>query len=88
MQVNSTLPPQKTVLTVSENKKQLIGHVVNLMVEGDLIHECTKSHRLIVVGEEAARFEISNGVVIRRTDMATAHEEADNIIVQQVMMCA
>ena len=88
MQVNSTLPPQKTVLTVSENKKQLIGHLVNLMVDGDLIHECTKSHRLIVVGEEAAPFEISNGVVIRRTDMAIAHEEADNIIVQQVMMCA
>ena len=33
--------------------------------------------------------EISEGgVVISRADLATSHEEADNIIVQQVLSCA
>ena len=33
--------------------------------------------------------EISEGgVVISRADLATSHEEADNVIVQQVMSCA
>ena len=33
--------------------------------------------------------EISEGgVVISRADLATSHEEADNVIVQQVLSCA
>ena len=89
LQLNTKLPPQKTVLTVTENKKQLINLIVNSLIEDKLFHECTQSHKLILIGEDAAPFEISNGgVVIRRADLSTSHEEADNIIVQQVMLSA
>ena len=89
LQLNTKLPPQKTVLTVTENKKQLINLIVNVLIEDELFHAYTQSHKLIVIGEDAAPFEISNGgVVIRRADLSTSHEEADNIIVQQVMLCA
>ena len=89
LQLNTKLPPQKTVLTVTENKKQLINLIVKLLIEDESFHECTQSHKLIVFGEDAAPFEISHGgVVIRRADLSTSHEEADNIIVQQVMLSA
>lgn len=85
--MNNKLPPQKAVLTVSENKKQLIKLVVKLLIEDESFHQYTHSHKLIVIGEDAAPFEISHGgVVIRRADLSTSHEEADNIIVQQVML--
>ena len=62
------------------------------MIEDESFHEYTQSHKLIVIGEDAAPFEISHGgVVIRRADLSTSHachEEADNIIVQQVMLSA
>ena len=89
LQLNCKLPPQKIVLTVSKNKKQLISLIVNLFTNGELFHEHIRSHKLVVIGEKAAPIEVSNGgVVISRRDMATSHEEADNIIVQQAMICS
>jgi len=89
LQLNSKLPPQKIVLTVTENKKQLIGLVVNFLKRDTSLHEQTHTHKLVLIGEEAAPIEISDGGVVgARTDLANTHEEADNIIVQQVMMCA
>ena len=74
---------------MTENKKQLINLIVNILIEDELFHEYTQSHKLIVIGEDAAPFEISNGgVVIRRADLSTSYEEADNSIVQQVMLSA
>ena len=89
LQLNTKLLPQKTVLTVTENKKQLISLIVNSFIEDESFHKYTQSLKLIVIGVDAAPFEISNGcVVIRRVDLSTNHEEADNIIVQQVMLSA
>lgn len=79
LQLNTKLPPQKTVLTVTENKKQLINLIVKLLIEDKSFHKYTQSHKLIVFGEDAAPFDISHGgVVIRRADLSTSHEEADN----------
>ena len=81
--LNSNLLPQNTVLTVSEYKKQLISCVVKLLMEDAPFHEFTHTNVLRLFGQEAAPIEISHGgVVIRRKDLATNHEEADNIVVQ------
>ena len=90
LQLNNKLPAQNITLTVTENKKQLISLVVKLLIEDHAsLAEHTHHHKLIVFGEEAAPVEISNGgLVTARTDLATSHEEADNIIVQIAMMCA
>ena len=49
----------------------------------------TTRHKLVVTGQENTPVEISNGgIVIKRSDISTSHEEADNIIVQQAIMCS
>ena len=49
----------------------------------------TRHHKLVVTGAGPVPIEISEGgVVISRADLATSHEEANNIIVQQVLSCA
>ena len=89
LQLSSKLPAQNIVLTVSENKKQLIGHVVKFLAKDVSLRQHTGTHKLVLIGEEAVPVQISNGgEVVTRTDLATTHEEADNIIVQQAMMCA
>ena len=45
--------------------------------------------KLVITGQEETPVEIScGGVVIQRRDIATTHEEADNIIVQQAIQVA
>lgn len=41
-----------------------------------------------MAGSDDVPTEIHLGVVIARTDTATSHEEVDNIIAQQAIMCA
>ena len=49
----------------------------------------TRHHKLVVTGADRVPIEISEGgVVISRADLATSHEEADNVIVKQVLSCA
>ena len=43
LQLNTKLPPQKTVLTVTENKKQLINLVVKLLIEDESFHNAPQS---------------------------------------------
>ena len=90
LQMNTKLPPQKIVLTVTDNKKLLINLVVKHLIEShESFREHTSSHKLVVVGEDATPVEISNGgELVTRADLATKHEEADNIIVQMVMLCS
>jgi hypothetical protein len=50
--------------------------------------EYTRNHNLVLIGESSP-VEISRrGIVISQRDLETKHEGADNIIVQQVMICA
>ena len=85
---NTPLPSQKAVLTVSENKKQLIQIICSSLVEDVAFHsQHTNMHKLVVTGSDVPK-EIYQGVVIERRDIATSHEEADNIIAQQALLCA
>ncbi|EDO33135.1 predicted protein [Nematostella vectensis] len=52
-----------------------------------LFHAHTATHKLVITGDDVPT-EIHQGVVISRDDIATSHEEADNFIVQQAIMCA
>ena len=66
MSANGPLPPQKQVLTVSENKKQLIQIFVETVVDETVVPGEYRS-RLIITGQEESPVEIAAaGVVIRR----------------------
>ena len=76
----------KILLTSSKNKKQ---RIVDDLVQDKKFHKNTQHHKLVVTGADPVPIEISeDGVVISRADLATSHEEADNVIVQQVLSCA
>lgn len=81
------LPSQKAVLTVSDNKKQLMAIICQSIISDVQFHAYTAANKLVITGDDVPT-EIYRGVVIARNDIATSHEEADNIIAQQAIMCA
>ena len=86
---NMPLPSQKAVLTVSANKKQLIGTICGNLASDVAFHtQHTSIHKLVITASDNTPTEIHKGALYLRRDMATSHEEADNIIVQQAIMCA
>ena len=89
MTENTPLPSQKAVLTVAANKKQLVSIICNDIVK-DASFCCrhTSTNKLEITGSSNVPTEIHRGVVIARPDIATSHEEADNITVQQAVRCA
>ncbi len=89
LSLSSPLPSQKLTLTITQNKKQLIDILCRDIQSDANFHRNTEKHKLVITGQERSPVEIScGGVVIVRHDIATAHEEADNIIVQQAMRVA
>ena len=86
---NTPLLSKKAVLTVAANKKQLMSIICNDIVK-DASFCCrhTSTNKLVITGSSNVTTEIHRGVVIARPDFATSHEKADNIIVQQAVMCA
>jgi hypothetical protein len=85
---NTPLPSQKALLTVSENKKQLMEIICISLIEDTAFHnQHTTTHKLVITGNDIPK-GVHLGVVIERRDIATSHEEADNIIAQQALMCA
>lgn len=87
LSANAPLPPQKQVLTVAENKKQLIKIIVATLVAEAVVPGGYRS-RLIITGQEDTPIEIAPDGVIIREDMKTTHEEADAIIVAQAISAA
>lgn len=86
---NTPLPSQKAVLTVSENKKQLMEIICKSLIEDVSFHtQHTTMHKLVVTGSDNVLSEIHSVVVIQRHNLATSHVEADNIIIQQDKMCS
>ena len=84
---NTPLPSQKAVLTVSANKKQLIDKICGNMTSDVAFHtQHTSIHKLVITASDNTPTEIHKGAVYLRQDMATSHEEADNIIAQQAIM--
>lgn len=84
------LPSQKLMLTVTQNKKQLIDIICkDIQQDTDFLHKNTEMHKLVITGQDKTPVEISvGGVIIHRHDIVTTHEEADNIIVQQAIRVA
>ena len=78
------LPPQKVLLTVTQNKMQLIELICkDIMTHSHLLISTTK--KLVITGAGPVPVEINPGsVIIHRQDMKTMQEEADTMIVQQV----
>ena len=85
LKLKTTLPAKKVALTVTENKEQLIQIILEELCKDRLFHtDYTKKHKLVITGEKNCPVEIQNEEIRMRHDLATNHEEADNIIVQQM----
>ena len=84
------LPSQKVCLTITQNLKQLMDIICNdLQTDQDFHSSSTQNHNLVIIGQQEAPVEKTYiGIVIQRCDIATTHEEADNIIVKQAMKVA
>ena len=82
-QLNLHPPPavQKVILNVSYNKTQLIKLICQYLMD----HEVSDTNRLAVTSEKPIPNEIVNGRTFLRDDLRTTHEEADVIIVQQMV---
>ena len=74
----SRLLSQGVILTVSNNKKQL----VELIVHDLMSHNDTLDSRIIIIGGSPIPIDICAGNINRRVDMAVTHEEADTIIIR------
>ncbi|KAL8595804.1 hypothetical protein ACOMHN_012222 [Nucella lapillus] len=85
---NSPLPPQNQVLSIPENKKQLIQITVETLVTEATVPGGHQS-KLIVTGQDPTPIKISaGGITISRQDLRTTHEEADEIVVAQAIYAA
>ena len=83
------LPSQKAVLTVTANKQQLISIICTNISNDEKFHlSHTSRNKLVITGSSNTPTEIYKGVVIQGRDISTSHEEVDNIIAQQAVICA
>ena len=82
-QLNTTMkiPPQKVVLTVSENKCALVELVCEdlLKYKDDFL-----LHRLVITGSQSVPVELYKGLIIQRQDLKTTQEEGDTIILHHL----
>lgn len=82
---HTPLPPQKVVLTVTENKKQLITLICEDLCTDKSFHKDVRNN-LVITGLDNTPYQISRDSVIKnREDLYTTHEEADTIIIQQMI---
>ena len=85
--LNTPLPSQKVLLTVTFNKIQLITLICEKFITDGGKHAATYEHKLIITGSDSVPVEIYKGITILRTDLRTTHEEADVIIPRQMVSC-
>ena len=83
-QLKSPLSAKSVVLKSTKNKMQLYRFFMENLTNPTTSPNTTE-HKFIVTGQEETPVEIYRGVVINRDDMATSHEEADVVVVQQAM---
>ena len=87
LKLSTPLPLQQLVLTVTENKAQLIDMICEQVKIKALSIPANKefNHNLLVIGSSEVPQEICSGVVVDRIDLKTTYEEADVIIPQQMV---
>ena len=78
------LPPKKNIMSVQGNKQQLIQLIVDDL-EKHALQDPSINKKLVITGQNETPIEINMRVKIEREDMRTTHEEADNILVQQMV---
>lgn len=86
LSMNTVLPAQNVALTVTENKLQLIHHITEYLIR--MTSDRGFTNRLVVTSKDATPVEVTNGQVIQRHDLKNNHEEADVIIVHQMLAAA
>ena len=82
------IPLQKVVLSIPENKRQLIGLIVDDLCSNTVFPETTTIRKLVVTGEDPVPVELTSAVTIKREDLRTNHKEADNILAHQMVAVA
>lgn len=83
------LPAQRVILSSVANKKQLIRMICDDLIHDRLFHQQSMSkYKLVVTGEDPLPTEMESEEKRLRHDLETHHEEADIIIIQQVLKCA
>ena len=87
LNLTTPLPAQKIVLTVTENKVQLI-HIICSYIKDHPDTLSTNTTKLILTGPDPTPLEISEDQISERLDLRTTHEEADVIMVQQMFLLA
>ena len=81
LSLDTPLPSQKVVLTVSKNKKQIMELICDELVSDKEFHKHTSNHKLVITGNNDIPIEISNGgVLINRRDLTCSHlDECDSL---------
>ena len=77
------LPAQTVIVNVSEHKKQFIDIIGDKLVQYFL--SCPNPKKLVITGVEPVPTELTNGQLIPCDDLQTTHEEADVIMVNQML---
>ena len=76
-------PTQKVVLTLTENKIQLIEIICHHLITASQQGKPT-NHRLVITGQESSPTENHRGLQRRCDDLKMTNEEANVIMIQQV----
>ena len=84
LSLHTTLPTQKVVLIVVNNKVQLINLICNYLINN--IHD--NQTKLVITGQDPTPVQVWNNGTIQREDLKTNHEEADVIIVHHLVRIA
>ena len=82
--LQTQLPAQKVVLTVPHNKKQLIDLICQYLIN----NVSCESTRLTITGDQPTPIQLYENTVTNRADLRATHEEADVIMVQQMVKVA
>ena len=82
------IPPQKVILTIPENKRQLISLTVDDLCRNTVFPEIPSIRRLVVTGEDPVPVELTSTITIKREDLRTSHEDAENILAHQMVAVA
>ena len=82
------IPPPKVILTFVDNKRQLIGLIVDDLCSITVFPETPNIRILVVTGEDPVPVELTSTVTIKQEDSLTNHKEADNILAHQMVVVA
>ena len=82
------IPSSKVILTILDNKRQLIGLIVDDLCSNTVFPETSNIRRLVVTRKDPVPVELTSTVTNKREDFLTNHEEADNILAHQMIVVA